>query len=167
MAKGEKDVPEWKKRVPYEQSEAAYHKKHHEPAEKVASTAAKEGKKQIEEVKGRIESVKERIEAAAGAERAKPAGEAVSTRAPATGETATKSGFPPAMEEVMHGSERVCDACGRIHPGACEIIQFAGQNFNVCGGCIPPVKENPADFLAGKKGTDPESKDFEVCGPKR
>jgi hypothetical protein len=26
------------------------------------------------------------------------------------------------------------------------------------------VKENPADFLAGKKGTDPESKDFDICG---
>ena len=47
------------------------------------------------------------------------------------------------------------------------MIDYAGQKFNVCGGCIPEVKENPADFLAGKKGTDPESKDFDICGPEK
>lgn len=61
----------------------------------------------------------------------------------------------------------VCDACGRDHSDKCEIIDYAGSKFNVCGGCIPEVKENPADFLAGKKGTAPESEDFDVCGPKK
>lgn len=61
----------------------------------------------------------------------------------------------------------VCDACGRDHSDRCEMINFAGQRFNVCGECIPPVKENPADFLAGKKGTEPESTTFDVCGPER
>lgn len=59
----------------------------------------------------------------------------------------------------------MCDACGRDHSDKCDVIDYAGQKFNVCGECIPEVKENPADFLAGKKGTDPESKDFDVCGP--
>jgi ribosome-binding protein aMBF1 (putative translation factor) len=51
----------------------------------------------------------------------------------------------------------MCDACGRDHSDKCDTIDYAGQKFNVCGECIPEVKENPADFLAGKKGTDPES----------
>jgi hypothetical protein len=59
----------------------------------------------------------------------------------------------------------MCDACGRDHSDNCDIIDYAGQKFNVCGECIPEVRENPADFLAGKKGTEPESKDFDVCGP--
>ncbi len=59
----------------------------------------------------------------------------------------------------------MCDACGKDHSSKCDVIDFAGQNFTVCGECIPEVKENPADFLAGKKGTDPESKDFDICGP--
>ena len=58
------------------------------------------------------------------------------------------------MEE---SSFPVCDACGHRHSDACSIINYAGQNFNVCGGCVAEVKENPADFLAGKKGTEPES----------
>lgn len=57
----------------------------------------------------------------------------------------------------------VCDACGRDHSDKCEMIDYAGQKFNVCGGCIPEVKENPADFLGGKKGTEPESTTFDVC----
>jgi ribosome-binding protein aMBF1 (putative translation factor) len=50
----------------------------------------------------------------------------------------------------------VCDACGRRHSSRCDIVKFAGVDFNVCGYCIPEVAENPADFLAGKKGTEPE-----------
>jgi len=57
----------------------------------------------------------------------------------------------------------VCDACGRDHSDMCEIIEFSGQKFNVCGGCIPAVKENPADFLAGKKHTEQDSTAFDVC----
>lgn len=51
---------------------------------------------------------------------------------------------------------RECDACGRTHSDKCEIIKYEGVDFNVCGECIPEVRENPADFLAGKKGTEPE-----------
>lgn len=51
----------------------------------------------------------------------------------------------------------VCDACGKRHSDQCSTINFAGENFNVCGQCIPEVQENPADFLAGKKGTEPEA----------
>ncbi len=51
----------------------------------------------------------------------------------------------------------VCDACGRKHSDRCDTVSFAGVNFNVCGYCIPEVMENPADFLAGKKGTEPET----------
>ena len=58
----------------------------------------------------------------------------------------------------------MCDACGRDHSDKCEIVDYAGQKFNVCGGCIPEVKENPADFLAGKKGTSTQAQDFDVCG---
>jgi hypothetical protein len=61
----------------------------------------------------------------------------------------------------------VCDACGKDHSSKCDTIEYAGQKFTVCGGCIPEVRENPADFLAGKKGTDPESKDFDVCGTEK
>jgi hypothetical protein len=61
----------------------------------------------------------------------------------------------------------MCDACGRDHSDRCDSIDFAGQKFIVCGECIPAVRENPADFLAGKKGTDPESKDFDVCGTEK
>ena len=50
-----------------------------------------------------------------------------------------------------------CDACGARHSSACSIVEYAGQRFNVCGGCVASVRENPADFLAGKKGTEPES----------
>src|SRR5208337_4284036 len=50
----------------------------------------------------------------------------------------------------------VCDACGRRHSDRCDTIDYAGVDFNVCGTCIPAVRENPADFLAGKKGTEPE-----------
>ncbi len=50
----------------------------------------------------------------------------------------------------------VCDACGRRHSDKCDTIDYAGVGFNVCGSCIPEVMENPADFLAGKKGTEPE-----------
>ena len=51
----------------------------------------------------------------------------------------------------------VCDACGRRHSNRCETVQFAGADFNICGYCIPEVRENPADFLAGNKGTEPET----------
>ena len=61
----------------------------------------------------------------------------------------------------------VCDACGRRHSNQCEIYEYAGQKFNVCGGCIPAVHENPADFLSGKKGTESESTTFDVCGPEK
>jgi ribosome-binding protein aMBF1 (putative translation factor) len=59
----------------------------------------------------------------------------------------------------------VCDACGRDHSDKCDVIQYEGQNFRVCGECIPEVMENPADFLAGKKGTEPESSAFDICAP--
>lgn len=59
----------------------------------------------------------------------------------------------------------MCDACGRDHSDKCDIIDYAGQKFNVCGECIPAVRENPADFLAGKKGTSSEAEDFEICPP--
>jgi ribosome-binding protein aMBF1 (putative translation factor) len=62
-----------------------------------------------------------------------------------------------AREEVSTSTYPVCDACGRRHSDACSFIEYAGQRFNVCGECVPEVKENPADFLAGKKGTEPES----------
>ncbi len=58
---------------------------------------------------------------------------------------------------VTNASWPVCDACGRRHSDRCDTVPFAGVNFNVCGYCIPEVKENPADFLAGKKGTEPET----------
>ncbi len=66
------------------------------------------------------------------------------------------------MEDIKKLSETnpsfpVCDACGRKHSDRCDTVNFAGVNFNVCGTCIPAVNENPADFLAGKKGTEPES----------
>lgn len=51
----------------------------------------------------------------------------------------------------------VCDACGRKHSDRCDTVPFAGVNFQVCGYCIPEVRENPADFLAGKKGTEPQT----------
>jgi ribosome-binding protein aMBF1 (putative translation factor) len=51
----------------------------------------------------------------------------------------------------------VCDACGRRHSDRCDTVDFAGVKFKVCGYCIPEVSENPADFLAGKKGTEPQS----------
>lgn len=54
------------------------------------------------------------------------------------------------------GTGPVCDACGRKHSDRCETINYAGQDFRVCGECIPPTKENPSDFLAGKKGTEPQ-----------
>lgn len=57
----------------------------------------------------------------------------------------------------------VCDACGRDHSDNCEIIEFSGQKFNVCGNCIPAVKEKPADFLAGKKHLESDSTVFDVC----
>ena len=59
----------------------------------------------------------------------------------------------------------MCDACGRDHSDKCEIVDYGGQKFNVCGECIPGVMENPADFLAGKKGTPSEAEDFDACGP--
>lgn len=59
--------------------------------------------------------------------------------------------------EETNPSAPVCDACGRKHSDRCSIINYAGQDFNVCGTCIPAVNENPADFLAGKKGTEPEA----------
>jgi hypothetical protein len=58
----------------------------------------------------------------------------------------------------------MCDACGRDHSDRCDIIDYAGQKFKVCGECIPAVRENPADFLAGKKGTESESDSMDVCG---
>lgn len=51
----------------------------------------------------------------------------------------------------------VCDACGRKHSDRCDTVPFAGVNFQVCGYCIPEVRENPADFLAGKRGTEPQT----------
>jgi ribosome-binding protein aMBF1 (putative translation factor) len=51
----------------------------------------------------------------------------------------------------------VCDACGRRHSDKCSIIKFDDVDFNVCGYCVPQVASNPADFLAGKKGTEPMS----------
>jgi ribosome-binding protein aMBF1 (putative translation factor) len=61
----------------------------------------------------------------------------------------------------------VCDACGKRHSANCDIVDYAGAKFNVCGECLPEVKENPADFLAGKKGTSTEQQDFDVCGPNK
>jgi len=57
----------------------------------------------------------------------------------------------------------VCDACGRDHSDRCEIYEYSGQKFNICGECIPAVHENPADFLAGKKGTMSELESFDPC----
>lgn len=57
----------------------------------------------------------------------------------------------------------MCDACGRDHSSNCKIFNYSGKEFNVCGECIVGVTENPADFLAGKKGTEPESEDFKIC----
>ncbi len=48
-----------------------------------------------------------------------------------------------------------CDACGRRHSNTCRTVKYDDVNFNVCGECIVPVEANPADFLAGKKGTEP------------
>lgn len=47
-----------------------------------------------------------------------------------------------------------CEACGREHSSDCKMIDYSGQKFNVCGECVVAVRENPADFLEGKKGTD-------------
>lgn len=57
----------------------------------------------------------------------------------------------------------VCDACGRDHSDRCETIEFSGEKFKVCGNCIPAVKENPAEFLAGKKHKPSDSTIFDVC----
>jgi ribosome-binding protein aMBF1 (putative translation factor) len=51
----------------------------------------------------------------------------------------------------------ICDACGQRHSDRCSLVDYAGENFNVCGECVPQVVENPADFLAGKRGTEPEA----------
>ena len=146
MAKGEEtNIPEWKKRVSYEKSEAAYHKHPQKPIKKAEkATMKQEIVKLPENVKGRVQAAKETIGGKEIKARPQPAG------------------TPPGS-----ASARACDACGRVHSNRCEIIQYAGQNFNVCGECIPPVRENPADFLAGKKGTDPESMDFDICGPNK
>jgi ribosome-binding protein aMBF1 (putative translation factor) len=61
----------------------------------------------------------------------------------------------------------MCDACGRDHSSNCRLIDYSGKKFNVCGECIVAVRENPADFLAGKKGTDTQAEDFNPCGPNR
>lgn len=45
----------------------------------------------------------------------------------------------------------------------CEIIEFSGGKFKVCGSCIQAVKENPAEFLAGKKHMKSDSTAFDVC----
>lgn len=58
---------------------------------------------------------------------------------------------------MKESSYPVCDACGCRHSDACSVIDYAGQSFNVCGECVAGVKENPADFLAGKRGTEPET----------
>ena len=59
--------------------------------------------------------------------------------------------------DMTNSSYPVCDACERRHSDRCDNVEFAGETFKVCGNCIPEVAENPADFLAGKKGTEPES----------
>lgn len=57
--------------------------------------------------------------------------------------------------EETNPSFPVCDACGRRHSSQCSIVKYDDVDFNVCGYCIPQVASNPADFLAGKKGTEP------------
>jgi hypothetical protein len=159
MAKGDADIPEWKKRVPYEKSEAAYHKEPQKPVKKVEGVAVKQEKVKLpEDMKGRIESAK-------SAEHLKSPGIVKGFKETVAGGKDIREAMPKtAAARPDSASARTCDACGRIHSARCEIVKYAGQDFNVCGECIPPVKENPADFLAGKKGTDPESMDFDVCG---
>ena len=144
MAKGEEtNNPDWKKRVPYEKSEAAYHKHPEKPIKKATEATMRPEKAKLPgESRERMQAGKETI-----------GGKEIKARPPLAGTPSEST------------SARACDACGRVHSNRCEIIQYAGQNFNVCGECIPPVRENPADFLAGKKGTDPESMDFDICGP--
>lgn len=57
--------------------------------------------------------------------------------------------------EETNPSFPVCDACGRRHSNQCSIIKYEDVDFKVCGYCVPQVAANPADFLAGKKGTEP------------
>jgi ribosome-binding protein aMBF1 (putative translation factor) len=59
--------------------------------------------------------------------------------------------------EMTDPSFPVCDACGRRHSNDCRTVEYDDVEFNVCGYCIVPVEANPADFLAGKKGTEPLS----------
>jgi ribosome-binding protein aMBF1 (putative translation factor) len=60
------------------------------------------------------------------------------------------------MYEAASGTP-ICDACGQRHSERCSLIDYAGTTFNVCGGCVPKIMQNPADFLAGKRGTEPET----------
>jgi len=135
MVKEEKNMPDWKKRVPYEKSEAATHEKHREPARPVKEAAKAPEKKAVAPVRRAVEEKK-----------------------------AMKEAVP---ERMGARREAVCDACGKVHTETtrCEIFEYAGEKFHICGECIPPVHENPADFLAGKKGTTPQSEDFDICGP--
>lgn len=137
MVKEEKNMPEWKKRVPYEESEAAYHEKHRE---------------QAKPVKEEVKHPKERA--------------AVPARPAAEEKKAPRMAVPERKGRV---TEATCDACGRVHKESdrCEMFEYSGQTFHICGECIPPVHENPADFLAGKKGTATQSEDFDVCGPRK
>jgi len=57
--------------------------------------------------------------------------------------------------EETNPSFPVCDACERRHSDQCSIIKYEDVDFRVCGYCVPQVAANPADFLAGKKGTEP------------
>jgi ribosome-binding protein aMBF1 (putative translation factor) len=57
--------------------------------------------------------------------------------------------------EATNPSFPECDACGRRHSNECRTVKYNDVDFNVCGYCIVPVEANPADFLAGKKGTEP------------
>lgn len=70
-----------------------------------------------------------------------------------------------APERVGRPTEAACDACGRVHSGSdwCEMFEYGGEKFHICGECIPPVHENPADFLSGKKGTMTEEELWEHC----
>jgi len=137
MEKEEKNMPEWKKHVPYEKSEAAQHEKHREPAKPVKEAAKVSKEKAGAPVRRIVEEKEARREAV--------------------------------PEKMGRRTEETWDACGKVHTESkrCEIIEYSGQKFHVCGECIPPVHENPADFLAGKKGTASQSEDFDVCGPKK